>query len=65
MWNRKHCAICRLSFAVHPNAKTAHTRTLCIPCRKAMVKAKRRRQVIQSQEKDIYGRWNRYEYGME
>ena len=41
MWNRKNCAICRLSFAVHPNAKTAHTRTLCIPCRKAMVEAKR------------------------
>ena len=56
MWNRKHCAICRLSFAVHPNAKTVHTRTLCVACRKAMELAKRRRKAL---EIDYTGRRGR------
>ena len=42
MWERKHCAICRSNFAVHPNAKTVDTRTRCAPCRKAMVEARTR-----------------------
>jgi len=47
MWARKNCAICRSNFAVHPNAKTADTRTRCAPCRKAMVEAKKRQQGLQ------------------
>jgi hypothetical protein len=47
MWARKNCAICRSNFAVHPNAKTADTRTRCAPCRKAMVEAKKRRQGLE------------------
>jgi hypothetical protein len=56
MWARKHCAICRASFSVHPNAKTVDTRTRCSNCRKAMAEAKLRRQGLQV---DIYGRRGR------
>ena len=47
MWERKHCAICRSNFAVHPNAKTVDTRTRCAPCRKAMVEARKRERGLQ------------------
>lgn len=31
---RKSCAVCRASFAIPRNARTAESRTLCQPCRK-------------------------------
>ena len=41
-WSKKHCAICRASFSVHPSAKTVDTKTRCAKCRKAMVEARQR-----------------------
>lgn len=55
-WERKHCAICRGSFSVHPNAKTTDTRTRCPKCRKAMAEARQRERGL---EIDPYGRKGR------
>jgi len=38
MWNRKLCAICKTSFAVHPKARKYFTRQLCIQCRLVLKK---------------------------